>query len=427
MMKRKKSIRSCSDCLMIMLIVLLMMLVSVSSVSALGILPARTSLYQEGTKQLSGDFTIVPSTADPVLIDLSVEGELEDHVTLSFDKKEVQGSVKLEFSLDPPLNLKPGNHVAKILVKELPIGAGTVSAMPAVYHTINMFTPYPDRYLETDFLIIDNNIHMLKFTTIMLNRGTLDIEGIDAEINIYYGDEKVATLYKAVAGIQDYDIVYGYTVPGNVDDRVLSLSRKLFSVPMGQSREMQLSMKKFEFKTGEYIIESVVRYDKEELVTEKSIKIGQEEIYIYPETEIAYFNEISKIDLSVGSNWNKELENVALSASVWQDDEMIADLDSDQNKDNVDIKPFKNASAYVYWDATGLGLGEYTIKVKAQYENLTFDDSFDVSLEIKPVEEGDVLNYALLLIVVLLLVLISILLWKGETVRWFISRLFRRR
>ena len=387
------------------IVFVLMFMVLVKLALGLGAMPAQTSFYGDG--EHSGKFFVIPSSSMPTKISTNVQGDLDIDI---IGETVIIGQKELNFTLTGPF--EPGEHKAKIIISEEPLGTGTVVGKASVHHTVNLFMPYPEEYLETGLLIIDENPYLLKFTTIMNNRGALRISDIENEIDIYDNEDKIATLYKAALLSGDYDIVLGYGIQGTTEKKLLGLPRRLFSIEPGDSYENQLIVKKFLFEPGEYELSSMVRFSEEVLEETGMFRIGDESISFYLETETAMVNRINRFILVLNSNWNKELEDVNISAEIFRNNSLIASLD----KQIVDIDPEENTTVRLHWDVEELELGSYELRTKAYYKDQTFEDEFMIELMPEKARVPPIVYVmiALIVIAIALMIMLKKLKKKGK-------------
>ncbi|MFC1705065.1 hypothetical protein ACFLZ6_01910 [Nanoarchaeota archaeon] len=386
---------------------ILMFIISLELALSLGTMPAQSNFY--GNQEHSGKFFIVPSSNLPTRITIGLEGELKDNVD-TIEELIIIGQQEINFTLTGPF--EPGEQKANIVVYEEQVGSGTVTSKPSVHHSVILFVPYPEEYLETDLLIIDNSLHLLRFTTIMRNRGAVTIEDIENELNLYDNEEKLASMYKSALVNGFYDVILGYNIQGNTEPKILALPKETFTIEPGKSHENQLTIKKLLFKPGEYDAESVIKFSGKELKETGSFRIGDEEIFIFLETEKAVVDEINRIELLLGSNWNKELEDVNLTADIIKNDTIIATMNSEE----IDIRPNRNSSVRLHWESYELELGSYELKTKAYYQDRPFEETFTIELAEKEKIEPSMVFVmtGLAMLVVVMLVIIIILKKKHK-------------
>ncbi|MBW2980303.1 DUF3324 domain-containing protein [Candidatus Woesearchaeota archaeon] len=350
-------------------ILFIILVLSIDAVFALGAMPAKTDFF--GNKEHSGVFTVIPSSNLPTRITIGVEGELDVEIAR---EGVVIGPKEFSFNLSGPFG--PGEHQAKIVVYEEPAGSGTVTTKPSVHHTVNLFVPYPEEYLKTELLVIDDSQYLMKFTTVMENKGAITIGGIENDLNIYENKEKVASLYKAALVNGFHDVVLGYKILGNTEKKILSLPKATFTIEPGKSHENQLTIKKFLFKPGEYDAESIIKFSGKAVEETGSFRIGEEGVLIFLGTRTAVVDKINRINMFLGSNWNKELEDVNLTADIIRNGTVIAAMEANR----IDIEPNRNSSVRLHWEAHELELGSYELKAKAYYKDKTFEREFTIEL-----------------------------------------------
>ncbi len=387
--------------------ILFMLIVSIDLALALGASPANTKFHLKAEQKYYHNSFTVSTSSNLTKVTFRVEGELKDYIQLTLEEI-MTGSKELNFTLTVPKKLKPGSHQAKIIISEEGAGIGTVTITPSIHHSVILFVPYGEKYIETELQVIEDNPHYMMFTTIMESKGTQTVDGINQEINLYDNNKKIATIYKAALTMESYDVILGIAIQGTTKEKILGLPRKTFSIKSGTSYENQVAIRKPLFKPGEYKAESIVKYGRKTEKMTKSFRIGAEEIILYPKKALAFADRINKIDLLLGSNWNKPLKDVYVTIDVIKDNQ-TSSIESKQK----DIKPNKNVSAELFWNAEGLELGEYQIKATAHYMDKTFEKDFTIRLQKEPPQYIPQPQYKLYIVsIILLIIIMAVVLMK---------------
>ncbi|MBT7902573.1 hypothetical protein HN587_01835 [Candidatus Woesearchaeota archaeon] len=390
-------------------------------VCALGVTPAKTNFYQ-GQKPYVGEFKVIPSSDKSVIVSFSVDDELGEYVTLFETEKLIDGPTKFKFELSDPQNLKtPGNHLAKIRITEKSEGEGMTSVNPSIHHTVNFFVPYPSKYLETDLLVFNDHPHLVKFTTVMENKGSEPITHVQNFVDVVSYKHKVASLYKANLINGNFDVVVGYSIVSTSEPKILSTGKKEFEILPGEKFENQLSLKKVLMSDGEYQAVSYVIFNDEEVELVDEFRLGEENILIVPQTRTVGANDTSKISILLSSNWNVPLNDVYLSGKMFKGDSLLDEL---VESSRFEVLPNKTVGSKLYWDTKGYDLGEYTLNVVAHYGEKTFEKSIpilvvpkDQVVEVEdrePTSFSGLIMFQILLVIIILITTLVIVLMKRK-------------
>jgi hypothetical protein len=387
-----------------------------TTVFALSVTPARGNFYLLNQQDIDGEFTVFASSDGFTKITISVSGELKDLVEFENNVKTIDGQGKFQYKL---LNVKsfekPGFHTAVITINEEKVDSGTVSAKPSVSYTINLFVPYPGKYLDTKLIAYEDDPYILKFTTVVDNKGSQTVYNIENEINIYEGNEKLASLYKAEANIDEFDVIKGYKIPGTTEEKVLALPKKTFSLKPNEKVDYEVEVKKVYFEVGEYEAESFIFYAGEKKTDRKQFKIGKEKIYFNQLNSYTSVNEITGLIYNVKSNWNKDIKNIYLTGSLFKDGSKIKDIGP---SNNFEIEPNKETMVTLYLDGTSLLINNtYDLQIDAHYNDKIFSDEFVIiAAEKEVVAEKEIdlptsSSYLFTITVITLLIIIAIIIF----------------
>ena len=173
--------------------VLVIFLISLSLINAgsVGISPARIKLFFE--PNLEREFTFKASNTNPDEgIDIYAKGDLAEYVSLSETYLQGKGSFIASLKLPEKINI-PGKHEIFIGVIESSTQEGGVGGVAAVQAVIEIFVPYPGKYVEVAFELENiNEGEIALFELDVNNLGTQDVDVV-ADINVYEAENIVLT------------------------------------------------------------------------------------------------------------------------------------------------------------------------------------------------------------------------------------------
>lgn len=320
-----------------------------SEVSALGITPGRTSISYEPSLVVEVPFSLVNTEQKEMDVVFFVQGKLNQSVTLShasasFSPTDVSKSLRYQVQL--PDKLEPGLHTADIIALELPQPSeqGTyVGATVAVATQLYVYVPYPGKYVDINFNVLDSEENATAtFIIPVVSRGKVGIADVRAIIDIYNElNEKVGSI----------ETDFSPLVPG---------------------ARTELSAKwPVEVNAGTYYAKVTVFYDDESRSIEQAFDVGMrllsiESILVNDFT----LGEIAKLQILVENRWREELQNVFANMLVYDyNSGVMADVKSSQEN----IPPLSRTELLAYWDTFGVQEGEYDGKLVVHYNEKTSD------------------------------------------------------
>ncbi|MEK6819136.1 MAG: hypothetical protein AABY10_04355 [Nanoarchaeota archaeon] len=367
-------------------------------VSAIGITPGRTTLDFQPSLEKDVDFSVLNNEHKSMQVVFVVQGELNSSILLSenniaFMPSEESKSFKYKVNL--PKSLEPGLHKAEIVALEIPkssSGGTFVGAAVAVVSELNVYVPYPGKYVDFDLSILDTEQNSTAtFIVPVVSRGKIGIGEIRALIDIYTPlNEKVGTVETDFTALE----------PGERTELTAKWPANV--------------------NTGSYLAKATVFYDGESRDLEKQFSVGNNLISMESILVNQFsLGEIAKLQILVENKWNQELKNVYANLLVFnRDGETMADVKSASE----DIPSLSRKELIAYWDTVGVKEGEYDGKLLIQYgqksadKNLLLKVNSD-SLDITGVgyairgRGGGGFNVTDILIVLVIILLIVNLAW----------------
>lgn len=350
----------------------LVLLLAVQLVVAIGIRPAKTTLISENARDYSEKFWIVNNEGREFLVDVYVEGEMGEYITLkektiSFRSDDEAKAVEFEVHL--PEDVPPGISTANIVVEEKLTGTdpkNVISSKIVLKHKIIIEGPYPDKYIKAK-LNFHEQSNTIKFVSEVENLGKLDIDQI--KTTFYVNDKE-----------QQQQI----------------LETETTTLPKKENKLLSAEIARDAFELGEFEVSAVTKYDDQQVELVQKLLVGR------PEVDITYFdkyfvaNKINQYAMELLNKWNQKVENVYVDVEIKKDDQKI---DQFRTK-SVDIEGEMVKRINDYFDARGKVEGKYVFEMVINFWNSYRMDqkTFEVELltdeEFKDVSSGN-MNAAL--------------------------------
>ena len=289
------------------------------------------------------EFTFYNGERKNMQVLFTVIGDLNDSVFLfdnlvDFLPSEESKMFKYRVKLNG--ELEPGLHNAKILALEIPRNQEEyVGSRSSVVFEVNIYVPYPDKYVESDLDIINaEKGEKANLIVKVVNRGSEIIENVRSKIYIN-------TLLGENVAIVDTDSNLG---------------------SLGVKESLELSgIWDVNVNPGDYVASYEVFYDSESRVFEKSFLVGSRNISILGVLVNNFqLGEIAKLQILIENGWNKKLEDVYAKLIIYGGDgEVLADIrSSDEEIDSLSKKEL-----VAYWDTDIILEGDYNSKLSVFY------------------------------------------------------------
>ena len=320
-------------------LVVFLFLIPLINAGSIGISPAKFQLYFEPNIEV--DYTFTASSANPnEYIHIEVKGDLTEYVTVSQTRFLKGGSFVVTLKLPSNISV-PGNH--RILIAAVPFVDeselnGTLGGKAVVQAPIDVYVPYPGKYVEAEFMINDvsesnNAIYKLKLHSL----GT-DFVVINSRLELYdtTGKNKILT-------------------------QTLVDSERMNSK---EEREFIGLLNSSELKPGSYKLKVIVDYEQKVIELDELFRVGYLFVNI---TDYSYEFETGKInqfDIEVENLWNQELKNVYGEVTVTEKGKILEEIKTF----SIDLKPWKRTNITGFFDAINITEGRYIANIKIFYQ-----------------------------------------------------------
>jgi len=173
-----------------------------NQVSALGITSRHSVNYETGLDQ---DFQICIKNSENYAfpVDVYAEGGFSEYVTIQETEFTLApNAVKcIIYNLNMPGEIDVfGGHTTRIWARQLaPVEGGSFNVLSNIHHKLNVFVPYPEKYVQLAARANDVNENQpVQIVISAWNRGSIDIEAGNAELDIFGADDYtnfLTTLY----------------------------------------------------------------------------------------------------------------------------------------------------------------------------------------------------------------------------------------
>jgi len=309
------------------LVLIIFLIIPLINAGSIGISPANFEFFFEPNLERTFEFTV--SNADPNgSIEVYAAGDLSKYVNLSDTFFVGIGHLTVSLALPEKIDI-PGGHRILIGARESTgkendtkslAGVGGIAAIQAV---IDVFVPYPGKYIEADLNIDNiNKGENAIFELTINNLGTEDIN-INPVIEVYEKDKKV--------------------LAKNIEVGKLKSKEKKTITDFLDSSNLN---------EGIYNITLIIDYGKE-LKIEKELKVG----YIS--------GKINAFSISVENLWNSKMENVYSEVVVTESGKVLTSFKTP----SINMNPWEKINLTGFFDASEIKEGKYTANLQIFYED----------------------------------------------------------
>lgn len=369
----------------IFLLVAVFLVFSFSSVLALGISPAfKEYNFDPGYEEEIHYTVLAPDGMD---IEISAGGDLAEYVTLS--KTEMKGSGKFSAKLKMAESVEvPGAHRIRIFVGQKvdpELASGFIGTRVVVVSTIDIYVPYPGRYLETSLKAHDVNVNEpVNFELDIISQGKEDVT-IKPRIDIFsQSGEQVDSLY--------------------FNERVIRSQENV---------KLQKLLNTSKLNAGNYRAVSVVDYGSI-VQSEAEFRIGDLVVNILGHSTELYAGKLQKFDIGIASGWNNIIDG-AYADVVFSNSSGRA---TSFKTSTTTLLPWQETNITGYVDTTELSPGQYNANITLIYFGREQGSSTSKLVQVNILEPPSLLIWFIIggagIFIILILVLIRWLYKNGK-------------
>jgi hypothetical protein len=355
---------------------------TLSSAGSIGISPASFSEYFEPHFEKTYSFKAL--NADSVdSIEVSLGGGLAEFANLSKIKitngESFQVTLKLPFALS-----RPGNHPLYVTLTENYTGDGgsTVSGRVRIQAVINIFVPYPGKYIESTFEIFNINEHEnASYELSIDNLGTEPVS-VDPKIVIYEDSfsEKVRL------------------------DKIL----ETVSIETKSSTKIEGTLDTSLFPAGTYNVTTTLYHYGNITEFERILLVGQRALEIKDYDHQFIQGKINPFNILVQSKWNSEMTPVYARVTITDNGAVVGEFRTVSNS----LEPWGAKSLMGFFDAENLESKRYLANIFVHYEDLSINKLVAIyvndppmSFDYRPIIISSLSVFGIFLVIILVLLI----------------------
>ena len=358
----------------------IILLLSINNVLAIAMSPVEYKMqYSPGTINSCG-FNLKLDNGG--IVNFRVKGELNQSVKLDYQKLKLEPNqwYTIGCQITLPENLKPGPHEIDIISVE---GAenlgGNVGAVGGLVLPIEIFVPYPGKYLE---------IIKLELKDMGIN------ETQEAKIGVVSrGDQTLENVYGIIDIYDDKNIIY-------------EIKTNNIKLEKNKGAELTANIDSSKIPVGEYTAIVTVKYDEKETKTDKSFRVGDILINIEPlGPKKAKVHSINSFNLKLNSKWNANINDIYIMLTVLDNN---GNFVNDVKSETFEIGPWSTIQKTIFWDSKELKPGNYQANFTAYYSGKkNAETKMDFELYETLFDKYPITNILLGVIILILLIMLT--------------------
>lgn len=320
----------------IILITFLIILTALTHAGSVGISPAFFKVDFEPYLEKNFTFNVYNSDQEDH-IGIYVKGDLAEYVNISNNFFQGKGQFTAILKLPDKIEI-PGKHrilIGAVEAKNV-TEAGRVGGLAAVQAPIDVFVPYPGKYIESEFNIHDiNEKEKTEFEINIDNLGTEDVV-INAVLDIYSENENGKKL-----------------ITKEIEDMFLNSK---------ETTRIKDFLETEDFEPGSYYAELKIDFGRE-LVLNDTFKVGQ---FLVDIEDYDYQFEVGKINefnIMVKNLWNTPVSPIYADVTITDQGKVMATFKTV----SVDAAPWEAKNLTGYFDATNFESKRYLANINVKY------------------------------------------------------------
>jgi len=376
------------------LVLLIILIVApLTQSGSIGVNPAKFNVvyFEPG---LEKQFEIHVFSDDPTEpIEIYFDGDLKDYATA--EPQFFVGSGTSTVTLPLPISpLKPGPSVLYIGAIEKRGEEGIIGGIASVRVPLRVFVPYPGKYLEADFDILDINVgEKTSYRLDISNLGTEDLTVLST-IELYEDDS-------------DGEVVFSKTL-----EPVDLLSKTSFNL----IEEIDTSS----LKQGNYFALATISYGDEFLKINRSFRIGHFAVNIEDYDYLFETGKINAFNVLIKSEWNSVINNVYAFIVITDEGKVVQEIVTP----TINLDPWQRINLTGFFDASNLTSKRYLANINVHYGGSISNKLAAIYTNPPPKEPFVWLNYyTYVAIGILLLILVIIYLaYKIRKLKSFLRK-----
>lgn len=331
---------------------LIIVILGSSFVLGLGVSPSRVTMRYVPNANYVYEGQACYATQAYGHLELSQGGEFQENLEFlnavdnQFYPLE-EGCLRYNYRM-PNIIERPGTHRTVIYATEVPDeSAGMINAVVRIEQQIDIFVPYPGKYLEViEFLAQNNDAGAnIPFKASVINRGNETVEQTEGTISIY-----------------DYQMNLVGTIKTNNAKKI---------VP-DETRDLTATWDSGDYKQGNYHAFIKITYDGSlEVNATTDFKLGGLDVNLMDYSKEIIIGGIRPFEAVADSIWSETVRNVRAYVEVVgkinNSETVLASFETLTR----DIPAWGTATLKGYLDTTSLKLGVYDLKINLSFENIS--------------------------------------------------------
>ncbi|MBN2142402.1 hypothetical protein JW711_03660 [Candidatus Woesearchaeota archaeon] len=339
--------------------IIALMLSLTASASALGVSPAKKTVYFEPNQTVELNFKVINSDALDVPVFLNALGDLQDRMFFSEGNKLLLqkdvGIMSFKVFLNLPEEMSPGVHTTYIkLTPQFPSTGNMLRAFAAPMIPVLVRVPYPSKYAEVDLAIQE------------VDEGTavpvlLEFDNLGSE-DIAVAEGSVTLINLAETGTAGEESLIGSTAV--LECPKISVGANSYGKTACEPTQA--------LRSGEYLAQVRSHYDNTHVDFDRNVSIGKPIVRV---THLATRNILTKrintVVFGVRSEWNREL----LVTGFIRIDGFQTEMPL------VTLAPGEEKEVIGYFDATDTTPGLKNMSIMLGYADQIRTEDYLVSIE----------------------------------------------
>jgi hypothetical protein len=328
---------------------LVLVILGSSFVLGLGVSPSRVTMRYVPNANYVYEGQACYATNAYGHLELSQGGEFQEN--LKFTNAEdnqfypiEQGCLTYTYRM-PNIIERPGTHRTVIYATEVPDeSSGMINAVVRIEQQIDIFVPYPGKYLEViEFLAKNNDAGAdIPFKASVINRGNETVEQAQGTISVY-----------------DYQM--------NLIDTIKTNNAK--KIVPDETRDLTATWDSGDYKQGNYHALIKITYDDGlEVNSTTDFKLGGLDVNLMDYSKEIIIGGIRPFEAVADSIWSETVRNVRAYVEVLNSSGIVLASFETLTRD---IPAWGTATLRGYLDTTSLKLGVYDLKINLSFENLS--------------------------------------------------------
>lgn len=345
--------------------------------AAIGVSPPEYKTFFVPNGKLVFSFNFVGD--DEVDMQVILEGDLVPYAELSTKTIKGSGSVNVLLNLPDKLS-RPGNHVLYVGTEQVNGPGGGLGIKGGMKATINIFVPFPGRYMDVSFNVRDaKKMENASYTIKFYSQGAEQVV-FSPKIEVFDGLNKV---------------VGNYNLP-------------IYSINGSITWESDGEIPTFDYKSGVYKAVLTADYADRIASAEDTFRVGELFVNVSNHSDDLERNSINKFDVEIESFWNDPLENVFVDVN-------ILDYNISFRTPSTNLAGFQKTWMSGFFDTRGIQEGEkYLIANISVHYNKQTTNVID-KVYFKGEKDLSNINYIIVIgivIILIILMVIGYIIWK---------------